>query len=177
MLCKDVMQQKYIQYNIFQPIPCIPCIRSHQIASGRSRISKRCVNSSASPTVKPQLLWRWPLGPRVAGRPRRVMRQWRKPCLGPCTDSWGWLRMICRYHGAMPMLSTYFLCDMHWCDVCLFVCPFVCVHLCIWANTQTHAHTAAQVAQAESISELLPTWQEIKEGAKRCPAADKEMTN
>ena len=125
----------------------------HQIASGRSRISKRCVNSWASATVKPQLwLWRWPLGPRVAGRPRRVMRQWRKPCLGPCTDSWGWLRMICRYHGAMPMLSTYFY------VICIDV-MYVCLSVRLYAYTcgyePTPRHTRTQLLRSRRLKASL----------------------
>lgn len=37
-----------------------------------------------------------------------------------------------------------------------------------WKTEESNETVKKAVAQAESISELLPTWQEIKEGAKRC---------
>lgn len=83
--------------------------------------------------------------------------------------------MTCRYHGAMPMFVLRIFHVI--CIDVMFVCLSVCMRAPVHMSQHPHAHTAAQVAQAESISELLPTWQEINEGAKRCPAADQALTN
>lgn len=48
----------------------------------------------------------------------------------------------------------------HTCNTCSFemiIMPF-----------EALGDAVAQVAETESIAELLPTWQEIKEGARRC---------